>query len=146
MRPRRQVDPSGAVVRACERAVEALARELPGAGITCMVKLGDVLRLVADAGPLRVIYEIPRDFGGVGWRAVEEHRLEVVTNVREDPGYLAVDDSVRSEIAAPVEAAGEVAALLNAEFPDKGFGERDATIVARGAERLGRELEKLYSS
>jgi hypothetical protein len=61
-----QVDESQRrVIELCEVAVQRLAEALPGAEIGCLLRTGDVLRHVAHAGELRVIYEVRREQGGV---------------------------------------------------------------------------------
>ena len=135
-----------AISEACDRAAERLRRILPHADITVVVRFGNVLRQAAHRGRLRMIYEFPRTLGGVVWRAAETARTQVVPDVRIDPDYIAVDTSVRSEIAVPVVAGGAVVAVLNAETPEDAFADADVEVVEAEASRLGDELEPLYSS
>jgi putative methionine-R-sulfoxide reductase with GAF domain len=133
------------IIGACERSVERLAEALPGAEIGCLLRVGDALRHVAHAGRLRLIYEVAREKGGVVWRAAERGEIQLVENVRGDPDYLASDERVRSEIAAPVTAGGSVVAVLDVEFPERVYGDDEAASVATEAQRLARELEPYVS-
>jgi putative methionine-R-sulfoxide reductase with GAF domain len=125
-----------AAVGACEDAVARLVDALESVEVTCLLRRGDVLRLVAHAGPLRVIYEIPRDFGGVAWRSLELLETVLVPDVRADEDYIAVDDVVVSEIAAPIVVGGEAVGVLNAETWERPFGRREADAVAAEAVAL----------
>ena len=135
-----------AMAEACDRAAERLRSLLPHADITVVVRVGNVLHQAAHRGRLRMIYEFPQTLGGVIWRAAESARTQVVSDVRIDPDYIAVDSSVRSEIAVPVVAGGDVVAVLNVETPEDPFGDADVEVVEAEAARLGDELEPLYSS
>jgi putative methionine-R-sulfoxide reductase with GAF domain len=104
------------------------------------LRVGDTLRHVAHVGTLRFIYEIPREHGGVAWRAAETGEIQLVEDVRRDPDYLASDERVTSEVAAPVGPPGSVVAVLDAEFPDRVFSAAEAAQVESAAARLGREL------
>lgn len=129
----------------CERSVERLSAVLSPCEIGCLLRVGDALRHVAHAGTLRLIYEVAREQGGVVWRAAERGEIQLVGDVRSDPDYLASDERVQSEIAAPVKARGDVVAVLDVEFPERVFGDGEAADVAAEAERLGRELEPYVS-
>ncbi len=134
-----------AVIKACERAVERLHAELGTREVSCLLRSEGVLRNVAHVADLRVVYEIPRDWGGVLWRAVEEETTQFVPEVKNDPDYLAQDGSIRAEIAAPVRAGDEVVGAINVECT-KGMGEDELQAVERVAAELGRELERLAVS
>ena len=127
------------------RAVERLHGELPTREVSCLLRSENVLRNVAHAAELRVVYEIPRDWGGVLWRAVEEGTTQVVPDVKSDPDYLAQDESIRAEVAVPVRAGDDVVGALNVECTE-GLGEQEVKIVERAAEQLGRELATLAVS
>ena len=127
------------------RAVERLHGELPTREVSCLLRSENVLRNVAHAAELRVVYEIPRDWGGVIWRAVEEGTTQFVTNVKSDPDYLAQDESIRAEIAVPVRAGDDVVGALNVESTED-VGEEEVKAVERAAKRLGRELANLAVS
>jgi GAF domain-containing protein len=136
---------SQAVLEACVRAVERLHGELRNREVSCLLRSENVLRNVAHAAELRVVYEIPRDWGGVLWRAVEEGTTQFVPDVRSDPDYLAQDESIRAEVAVPVRAGDEVVGALNVESTE-GLDEQEVKIVERAAKQLGRELATLAVS
>jgi putative methionine-R-sulfoxide reductase with GAF domain len=71
--------------------------------------------------------------------------MQLVEDVGSDPDYLAADESVRSEIAAPVRSSVGVVAVLDVEFPGRVFDQVAIAAVEDEAERLGGELEP-YSS
>lgn len=128
------------VIELCERAVERLADALPDVEVGGLLRVGDSLRHVAHAGRRRVIYEVPREQGGVVWRAVRNGETQLVDDVRGDPDYLTSDAEVRSEIAAPVWLDEEVALVLDIEFPGRVYAPDEAERVQREAARLEREL------
>jgi GAF domain-containing protein len=134
-----------AVIQACVAAVERLHDELRDPEVSCLLRSENVLRNVAHAAKLRVVYEIPREWGGVLWRAVEADTTQYVPDVKSDPDYLAQDESIRAEIAVPVRVGTDVVAALNVESTDR-LGKREVKIVERAAARLGRELSKLTVS
>lgn len=134
-----------AVLQACVSAVERLHAELPDREVSCLLRTENVLRNVAHAAELRVVYEIPHDWGGVLWRAVDEGTTQFVPDVKADADYLAQDESIRAEIAVPVWAGDEVVGALNLESTTP-LGEREMRIVERAAEDLGSELAKLAVS
>lgn len=134
------------VIELCQAAVERLAGALPDAEIGGLMRSGDVLRHVAHAGSLRVIYEVRREQGGVSWRAAETGQVQLVEDVRSDPDYLASDERVRSEVAAPVEVRDQVALVLDVEFPGRVFTPEEARAVEVEAELLGQAVEaNVYS-
>jgi putative methionine-R-sulfoxide reductase with GAF domain len=128
------------ISRICDQSVRRLAARLEGVEVGCLFRFGDVLRHVAHTGRLHLIYEIPNDQGGVAWRAAHHGEIQLVEDVRADPDYLAADDSVRSEIAAPVRSAQGVVAVLDIEFPGRVFDQEAIAAVEDEAERLGAEL------
>jgi GAF domain-containing protein len=133
------------IVAACEQAVERLSRALDDPEISCLVRDGEVLRNLAHRSRLRLIFEIPREQGGIAWRALESGELQLVEDVRSDPDYLTSDQSIRSEIAAPVRVAGEVVAVLDLEFPEKSFEAEDVALVRDESERLASSLRAYVS-
>jgi putative methionine-R-sulfoxide reductase with GAF domain len=133
------------ISRICEESVRRLATRLEDVEIGCLFRFGDVLRHVAHTGRLHLIYEVPSDQGGVVWRAAHHGELQLVDDVRSDPDYLASDESVRSEIAAPVRCSGGVVAVLDVEFPERVFDQVAIAAVQGEAERLGGELEPYVS-
>jgi GAF domain-containing protein len=133
------------IVAACEQAVERLSRALEDPEISCLVRDGDALRNLAHRSRLRLIFEIPREQGGIAWRALESGEVQLVEDVRSDPDYLTSDQSIHSEIAAPVRVAGGVVAVLDLEFPEKTFEDQDVAVVRDEAERLAVSLRAYLS-
>jgi putative methionine-R-sulfoxide reductase with GAF domain len=129
-------------VQLCEEAVARLADALPGREVACLLPSDDILRHVAHRGSLRLIYEVPRELGGIVWRAVEQRRIQVVHDVAADPDYIASDDSIRSEVVAPVTVADLVVAVLDVESPTP-FADGDPELVEREAAWLAAEFEPL---
>ena len=135
-----------AIKARCDEAVARLREAVPVADITCVLRIRpDVLRMVAHRGNLRQIYEFPRHLGGVIWRAAELGETQVVDDVATDPDYIAVDSSVRSEIATPVRAGGSVVAVMNVETAARAFTDDDVRTVEAETAHLAEELEPLYS-
>jgi len=129
------------IIELCEDSVARLAEALPEAEVGGLLRAGETLRHVAHAGRLRVIYEVQREQGGVAWRAVELRETQLVEDVRRDPDYLASDECVQSEIAAPVAADDEIVLVLDVEFPGRVFSSEEIAAVEDEAERLGRVIE-----
>ena len=134
-----------AVLQACVGAVERLHAALPDDEVSCLLRSENVLRNVAHAAELRVVYEIPHDWGGVLWRAVEEGTTQFVPDVKADDDYLTQDESIRAEIAVPVWAGDEVVGALNVESTGP-LGDEEVRVAERIAEELGTELAKLTVS
>jgi putative methionine-R-sulfoxide reductase with GAF domain len=130
------------VIELCEAAVRRLADAVPGVEVGALQRTGNILRHVAHAGELRLIYEVRRDQGGVAWRAADTGEVQLVEDVRSDPDYLASDERVRAEIAAPVHVGADVAFVLDVEFPGRAFSAEEALRVEDEAKRLGREAEE----
>lgn len=130
------VEREDSVIEICRQAVDRLAARVLSAHLSCHVRVGDTLRLVATAGQLRVIYEVRQSQGGICWRAVETGEPQLVPDVRRDPDYIATDERVHSEIAIPVPSDGAVLVVLDAEFPERSFSEEEAEAVAAEAVRL----------
>jgi putative methionine-R-sulfoxide reductase with GAF domain len=128
------------VIELCGQAVARLSESLSDAEVGGLLRVGDALRHVAHVGTLRFIYEIPREHGGVAWRAVDTGELQLVEDVRRDPDYLASDQRVTSEIAAPVGPPDAVVAVLDVEFADRVFSAVEAAEVEAEAARLWQEL------
>jgi putative methionine-R-sulfoxide reductase with GAF domain len=142
------LDERGKAIEACcDGSVARLRAAVPDADITCVLRTGpNVLRMVAHRGSLRQIYEFPRHLGGVIWRAADRDETQVVENVTTDPDYIAVDTSVRSEIAAPVRATRSVVAVMNVETAERDFTADDVRTVEAECARLGEALESYFSS
>jgi diguanylate cyclase (GGDEF)-like protein len=113
--------------------------------------LGDdgVLRLGAQRG-----YETPMEtfdgtIGVIG-RVMRSRKSALVRDVHEDPDYALAADDVRSEIAVPLIAAGDLLGVLNVEDAQVGgLDESDRSTLVLIAERLagaialGREREAI---
>ncbi len=130
------------VVAVCRNAVDRLARRIPAAHVSCHMQVGETLRVIASSGRLRLIYEMPRDRGGVCWRAVETGRPQLVEDVRLDPDYVAADESVRAEVAVPVRYGDDGALVLDAEFPDRPFSREEAEAVQAVAALLEEDVRR----
>ena|SRR5436190_813814 len=134
-----------AMNRVCEDAIRRLADVLAGCEVAFLGQREDLLVHLAHEGALRLIYEVPRELGGVTWRAVTTGELQFVPDVAVDPDYIASDEAVRSEIAAPVFARGAVIGAIDVESTGR-LDEQDAERVTRAAAALGSELERVYDS
>lgn len=130
------------ITQACGRAVDRLAAALPATEVACLVLSGDTLRHVAHRGALRLIFEIPRELGGVVWRTVRTGEPQIVPDVGLDPDYVASDESVTSEICAPVVVDGAIVAVLDVESTTP-FPDGSSAMVMREAETLAHELSTL---
>jgi GAF domain-containing protein len=128
------------IVAGCERAVLRLGENLGDPEISCLVVDGTTLRNLAHIARLRLIFEIPRDHGGIAWRAVERAEPQLVEDVRSDPDYLTSDESITSEVAMPVRVGDEVVAVLDVEFPGRVFGDDDVARIRDEAARLAHDL------
>ena len=129
------------VVELARQTVERLSARLPGIQVYCHMRVGEALRVIASVGGLRLIYEIPREQGGICWRAAESGKPQLVEDVRHDPDYLATDQRVRSEVAIPVQGADETLLVLDAEFTERTFTPEEAEAIEAEAARLASELE-----
>jgi signal transduction histidine kinase/DNA-binding response OmpR family regulator len=74
-------------------------------------------RTVAAAGPdptllVRDAYPL---FEGITGRALREKRTVMVPNVADDPDYVRIVATTRSEVAIPIVSGDEVVAILNVE-------------------------------
>jgi L-methionine (R)-S-oxide reductase len=134
------VDEQERIVDVLTRAAERLSALLDDAEVGCLYRFGDSLRHLAHAGRLPLIYEVPRVHGGVSWRALEQAETQLVSDVRADPDYLASDDSVVAEIAAPIVVRGTVVGVVDVEFPGRVFDVDEVEVVESEARRLGAEL------
>lgn len=122
------------------QAVERLSARLPGTHVYCHMRVGGALRVVASVRGIRLIYEVPRDQGGICWRAAESGKPQLVEDVRHDPDYLATDERVRSEVAIPVQIDEETLLVLDAEFTERTFTPEEAAAVEAEAARLASEI------
>jgi GAF domain len=128
------------IIAGCERAVLRLGENLSDPEISCLVVDGATLRNLAHIARLRLIFEIPRDHGGIAWRAVERAEAQLVEDVRSDPDYLTSDESISSEVAMPVKIGDAVVAVLDVEFPGRVFEDDDVARIREEAARLAGEL------
>jgi putative methionine-R-sulfoxide reductase with GAF domain len=129
------------IAELARQAVERLSARLPGIQVYCHMRVGDALRVVASVGGLRLIYEIPRDRGGICWRAAESGKPQLVEDVRSDPDYLATDERVCSEVAYPVQGSDDTLLVLDAEFTERTFTLEEAEAMEAEAARLASELD-----
>ena len=134
------VERDESVTEVCRQALERLGDELPEAQLSCHLRVGDALRVIASEGGLRLIYEVRRGQGGICWRAAETREPQLVEDVQRDPDYMATDERVRSEIAVPVAGGHETLLVLDAEFPDRPFTREEAQAVLAEASRLEADL------
>ena len=134
------VEREESVTELCRQAVQRLAARLPGAHVSCHLRIGDGLRVIASEGGLRLIYEVRRELGGICWRAVETGEAQLVEDVRRDRDYMATDERVCSEIAVPVAGGDETMLVLDAEFPERPFATEEVEAVLAEAARLEAEL------
>jgi GAF domain-containing protein len=137
------VERDESVIELCRQAVERLSRRLPESQVSCHMRVGDALRVVAAEGGLRLIYEVKQRQGGICWRAVETGEPQLVGDVRSDPDYMATDERVRAEIAVPVALDDEIVVVLDAEFADRTFTPEEADALEAEAAALAHELERV---
>lgn len=128
------------LIELCRQAVERLARRLPDTQLSCHMRVGDALRVVAAAGGLRLIYEVRQAEGGICWRAVTTGEPQLVADVRSDPDYIATDERVLAEVAFPIRGGDEVLLVLDAEFTERSFAPEEAKAVQTAAAALEGEL------
>ncbi|MEK6221950.1 MAG: GAF domain-containing protein, partial [Chloroflexota bacterium] len=91
----------------------------------------DVLRVSASAGYDEDILGMQIKFGeGItGWVAENKEPL-LVNNVLNDPRYISGNDTVRSELAIPLNYRGEILGVLNVESDNQNaFDEHDQDIL-----------------
>jgi diguanylate cyclase (GGDEF)-like protein len=94
------------------------------------------LRLGSHRGYERVI-EIFDGTSGVIGRVMRTRESALVRDVRRDADYVAASDPVRSEIAVPLIAGGDLLGVLNVEDPRvDGLDETDRSALVLIAERL----------
>jgi GAF domain len=136
----RPTDRDEGLTALAREAVQRLATGLPGAQVYCHRRVGDVLRVVASEGGLRVIYEVHREQGGICWRAAETREPQLVEDVRRDPDYMTTDEDVRSEVAVPVAAGDGTLLVLDVEFVNRRFTAEEGEAVLAEATRLAAEL------
>jgi hypothetical protein len=133
------VERDESVTELCRQAVRRLAERLPGTHVSCHLRVGDALRVIASEGDLRLIYEVQREQGSLSWRAIETGEAQLVEDVRRDPDYLTRDGSVRSEVAVPL-TGDDAALVLDVEFTGRTFAPEEAEAVQAEAARLESEL------
>lgn len=107
------------------------------------------LVLGAQRGYERVLERFDGTTGVVG-RVMRTGKVQLITDVRQDPDYRSADETVRSEISAPLFAGGELIGVLNLEDPRVGgLDETDRSTLVLVAERiagsiaLGRDRQAL---
>ncbi|MGH3024673.1 MAG: GAF domain-containing protein [Gaiellaceae bacterium] len=134
------VERDDSIIELCRQAVERLAVRLPDTQLSCHMRVGEVLRVVAAAGGLRLIYEVRKSEGGICWRAARTGEAQLVADVRSDPEYIATDERVLAEVAVPVTSGDDVLLVLDAEFTERSFSPEEAEAVQAEAATLEGKL------
>ncbi|HEY72832.1 MAG: hypothetical protein B6I35_02865 [Anaerolineaceae bacterium 4572_32.2] len=123
--------------------------EFESCGIWLIDQEKDELRRHAARGSEReATFRLPlSDEKGITVAVVRSGEPLYVPNVKDDPRYVAVRASTRSELAAPLKVKGRVIGVLNAESVElDGFDESDlkllSTLAAQGAAAI--ENARLY--
>ena len=82
------------------------------------------------------------DEGGIAVAAVRSGRPLYVPDVREDPRYLAVNATTRSELAVPLKIGGHVIGVLNTESDEvDGFSQSDTRLISTLAAQASVAIE-----
>jgi diguanylate cyclase (GGDEF)-like protein len=107
------------------------------------------LVLGAQRGYDRVLERFDGTTGVVG-RVMRTGKVQLIKDVRQDPDYRSANDTVRSEISAPLFAGGDLIGVLNLEDARVGgLDETDRSTLVLVAERiagaiaLGRDRQAL---
>jgi diguanylate cyclase (GGDEF)-like protein len=103
----------------------------------------DELRVGAHSGYAVDItgLTIAVDEGITGW-VFARGEPKIVPDVRVEPRYVGVDDTVRSELAFPLISRGRVVGVLNAESQDvDAFSEADVALMSAVGSQLASSLE-----
>jgi diguanylate cyclase (GGDEF)-like protein len=107
------------------------------------------LALGAQRGYERVLERFDGTTGVVG-RVMRTGKVQLIADVHQDPDYRSADETVRSEISAPLFAGGELIGVLNLEDTRVGgLDETDRSTLVLVAERiagsiaLGRDRQAL---
>jgi diguanylate cyclase (GGDEF)-like protein len=103
----------------------------------------DELRVGAHSGYAVDItgLTIAVDEGITGW-VFARGEPKIVPDVRVEPRYVGVDDTVRSELAFPLVSRGRVVGVLNAESQDvDAFSEADVALMSAVGSQLASSLE-----
>jgi PAS domain S-box-containing protein len=137
--------------RVLERTIEALWKMLGGEfiGFVMPAEDGDGLKLCPSRAGLDLEmgdFRIPLK-GSVCGYVFQTGEHEVIGDVRQVPYYFEGHPHVRSELAIPVRAGGEVIGVLNLESCRlNAFGEEDLAFYTAIAGQLGVALEnaRLY--
>jgi K+-sensing histidine kinase KdpD/DNA-binding response OmpR family regulator len=119
-----------------ERILETAVRRIHEAfrypAVTiCVTNEDGSVRIAAAAGtdlPPVVGRQFPAGSGIVG-RCLREQRTAVVQDVSEDPDYVELAPTTRSEVAVPIVSAGEAVAVLTAESDVRGGFDRGQVIT-----------------
>jgi diguanylate cyclase (GGDEF)-like protein len=84
---------------------------------------------------------IAADEGITGW-VFARGEPKIVPDVRVEPRYVGVDDTVRSELAFPLISRGRVVGVLNGESQDvDAFSEADVALMSAVGSQLASSLE-----
>ena len=130
------VERDDSIIELCRQTLERLAASVPATQLSCHMRVGGVLRVVAASGGLRLIYEVPESEGGICWRAARTGEPQLVEDVRSDPEYIATDERVLAEVAVPVTGGDDVLLVLDAEFAERSFLPEEAEAVQAEAAAL----------
>jgi len=126
--------------------IVTIIREVMGYYMVAIVLPGsrpDELRVGAHSGYAVDItgLTIAVDEGITGW-VFARGEPKIVPDVRVEPRYVGVDDTVRSELAFPLISRGRVVGVLNAESQDvDAFSEADVALMSAVGSQLASSLE-----
>lgn len=101
---------------------------------------GRTRRVVVAAGAESTLeaFKVQDVYSGVVGRAFRERRTVLVTDVAEDPDYIAAVAQTRSEMSIPILAGGEVVAVLNVESDShRGFDRAHVITLETLADGVG---------
>lgn len=83
---------------------------------------------------------IPIDQGITGWVARHGEPL-LVPDVRQDPRYVAVDPSTRSELCVPLKVGDDILGVVDVGSPEvNAFGEEEQKLLTGAADRMAAVL------
>jgi signal transduction histidine kinase/DNA-binding response OmpR family regulator len=129
-----------------ERVLETAVRRIHEAFRFALVMIGvpdtesGTERTLAVAGPqpsllLRQDYPLG---SGITGRAIRERRTIIAHDVRDDPDYVTVFESTKSEVAIPILSGDEVVAVLNVESEEpRAFGRGEVLTLETLADGIG---------
>lgn len=93
---------------------------------------------VAGPEPARLVRQDYPLGSGITGRAMREKRTVIVGEVRDEPDYVSVLESTRSEVAIPVLSGDDVVAVLNVESQEpRAFGRSEVMTLETLADGIG---------